>query len=253
MQSVLSLTQLAGHANFDITLALLGHDSLITRSRNTLVSQFLHTPQATHLLFIDADISFDPEQVYHMLKFGREFVAGIYPLKVIDWSRCAIERAESARETHQAAPLLYVGTLCTGERLEREGRFATAIYCGGGFMLLKREVIEKMAAAYPETRYKSVHAYSNAKAQENYALFDCMIDRETGAYISEDFAFCQRWRDIGGKIWLDTEGKLTHVGSYNFQGHPHERYADQTSAIGSKPVSLRSLEPAARSPQVAAG
>lgn len=225
MQSVLSLVQVAAQANFGITLALLGHDSLITRSRNTLVSQFLATPQATHLLFIDADISFEPEQVLEMLRFDRDFVAGIYPLKVIDWSNPALKRAAGAREPFQSAPLLYVGTLCTGAALERDGRFATAIYCGGGFMLLKREVIERMAEAYPQTRYQSVHAYSNAQGGESYALFDCMIDNETGAYVSEDFAFCQRWRDIGGKIWLDTEGKLGHIGAYRFEGNPKSRYS----------------------------
>jgi hypothetical protein len=208
MQSVLGLVQFGSRANFDVTLALLGHDSLITRSRNTLVSQFLKTPAATHLLFIDADICFEPEQVFHMLRFDREFVAGIYPLKVIDWSDPAIKRAATAHETFGTAPLLYVGTLCTENQREREGRFATAIYCGGGFMLLKRGVIERMIAAYPETRYNSAHAYSNAKADQNYALFDCMIDKETGIYVSGELAFCQRWRDIGGKIWLDTEGKL---------------------------------------------
>ncbi|MCI0599476.1 MAG: hypothetical protein L0Y60_08125 [Beijerinckiaceae bacterium] len=229
MQSVISLIQLAGEANIDAMLALLGHDSLITRSRNTLVSQFLRAKAATHLLFIDADISFEPQQVLHMLRFDREFVAGIYPLKVIDWSGNAIKRAATARETFESAPLLYVGTLCTGNGRESEGRFATAIYCGGGFMLLKREVIERMIAAYPETRYISAHAYSNAKSDETYALFDCMIDKETGAYISEDFAFCQRWRDIGGKIWLDTEGRLTHIGSYNFQGDPRIQYTSQNN------------------------
>ena len=225
MQSVIGLIQLASRANFDAALALLGHDSLITRSRNTLVSQFLNTPAATHLLFIDADISFEAEQVYEMLRFDQEFVAGIYPLKVIDWSAPAIKRAATAREPFQAAPLLYVGTLCTGTSANAKARFATAIYCGGGFMLLKRQVIERMIAAYPESRYKSMHAYSNAKTEESYALFDCMIDKETGAYVSEDFGFCQKWRDIGGKIWLDTEGKLTHIGSYNFQGDPRARYS----------------------------
>jgi hypothetical protein len=229
MQSVISLIQFASKANFDAALALLGHDSLITRSRNTLVSQFLNTPEATHLLFIDADISFEAEQVYEMLRFDQDFVSGIYPLKVIDWNNLAIKRATAAREPFQAAPFLYVGTLCTGNEREREGRFATAIYCGGGFMLLKRRVIERMIAAYPESRYKSVHAYSNAKSTESYALFDCMIDRETGAYVSEDFGFCQKWRDIGGKIWLDTEGKLTHIGSYNFQGDPRARYSCENS------------------------
>lgn len=227
MQSILGLIQLASRANFDATLALLGHDSLITRSRNTLVSQFLNTPGATHLLFIDADISFEAEQVYEMLRFDQDFVAGIYPLKVIDWSNPAIQRAAAARESFQTAPLLYVGTLCTGKERENEGRFAAAIYCGGGFMLLKRQVIERMIAAYPECRYSSVHAHSNVKTTESYALFECMIDKDTGAYVSEDFGFCQKWRDIGGKIWLDTEGKLTHIGAYHFQGDPRARYTSK--------------------------
>jgi len=96
-------------------------------------------------------------------------------------------------------------------------------------MLLKREVIERMIAAYPETRFTSAHAYSNAKANQNYALFDYMIDKDTGAYVSEDFAFCQRWHNTGGKIWLDTSGKLTHIGAYNFCGDPKTRYSAETS------------------------
>ncbi len=224
MQSILGLMQFAAPAGFDAALALLGHDSLITRSRNTLVSQFLQTPHATHLLFIDADISFEAEQVFHMLSFDEDFVAGVYPLKVIDWSHEAIRRAATRAESFRTAPLLYVGSLCAGARLERRGRFATAIYCGGGFMLLKRRVIERMVEAYPETRYVGAHAYSNAATGPSYALFECMIDKVTGAYVSEDFGFCQRWRDIGGAIWLDTEGRLTHAGAYNFQGDPGSRF-----------------------------
>lgn len=72
MQSILELMRFAGSAGFDAMLALLGHDSLITRSRNTLVSQFLDTPNASHLLFIDADISFKAEQIFHMLNFDQE-------------------------------------------------------------------------------------------------------------------------------------------------------------------------------------
>ena len=105
MQSVISLIQYAGQAGFDAMLALLGHDSLITRSRNTLVTQFLNTPAATHLLFIDADISFDPKQVHEMLAFDQDFVAGIYPLKVINWDNAALKRLTGG-ETFQTAYLL---------------------------------------------------------------------------------------------------------------------------------------------------
>jgi len=225
MQSVLGLVQFGAQAGFDVTLALLGHDSLITRSRNTLIGQFLQRTEATHLLFVDADILFQPEQVFHMLAFDQDFVAGIYPLKVMDWSQPAIKRAALREESFETAPLHYVGSLESGTALEREGRFATAIYCGGGFMLLKRQVITRMIEAYPESRYRNVHAFTNARSEENYALFECMIDKETEAYVSEDFGFCQKWRDIGGRIWLDTEGRLTHIGAYHFNGAPASRYA----------------------------
>jgi hypothetical protein len=223
MQSIISLMQHAGRAGFDAALALLGHDSLITRGRNTLVSQFLRTPFATHLLFIDADIGFEPEQVEAMLAFDEDFVAGIYPLKVIDWSEAAARRAATG-ETFETAPFHYVGALCTEADIERRGRFATGIYCGGGFMLLKRRVIERMIEAYPQTRYKSAHAFTNAKGEDNYALFECSIDPKTNAYVSEDFGFCQKWRDLGGRIWLDTQGRLTHAGTYQFRGDPQIRY-----------------------------
>jgi hypothetical protein len=229
MQSILGLVQFAGAAGFDATLALLGHDSLVTRSRNTLVAQFLATPRATHILFIDADIGFEAEQVGHMLRFGESFVAGVYPLKVIDWSPSAIARA-GAEEPFETAPFHYVGALCAGAALERRGRFATGIYCGGGFMLLERSVITRMIEAYPQTRYKAAHAYTNAAGGEAYALFDCMIDKDTEAYVSEDFGFCQRWRDIGGKIWLDTQGRLIHAGSYSFRGEPSGRFGVPAAA-----------------------
>ncbi|MGD0633120.1 MAG: hypothetical protein ABSA13_02400 [Beijerinckiaceae bacterium] len=223
MLSVLGLMHHAAQVGFDATLALLGHDALITRGRNTLVSQFLAVPDATHILFIDADIRFEAQQVTSMLQFNQDVVAGIYPLKVINWNAQGVARAESG-EALETAPLEYVGSLCEGAELERRGRFATGIWCGGGFMLIKREAILKLIAAYPEARYKKVHAFGNAAAEENHLLFDCMIDKQTGVYISEDFGFCQKWRDIGGKVWLDTEGQLTHIGLYNFIGDPKLRF-----------------------------
>lgn len=223
MLSVLGLMHHAAQAGYDATLALLGHDALITRGRNTLISQFLAIPEATHILFIDADIRFDAQQVTAMLQFNEEVVAGIYPLKVINWSAPGIARAENG-EALETAPLEYVGSLCEGSELERRGRFATGQWCGGGFMLIKRSAILKLIAAHPEAKYKKVHAFGNAAAEENYLLFDCMIDKATGVYISEDFGFCQKWRELGGKVWLDTEGKLTHVGLYNFIGDPKLRF-----------------------------
>ncbi|MCK8787036.1 hypothetical protein M0638_21920 [Roseomonas sp. NAR14] len=222
MLSVLRLVQHAA-GRYALNLHLLGHDSLITRSRNTLVARFLDTPEATHLLFIDADIAFRPEQVDRLLAAGRDVVAGMYPLKVFDWARA--DRERSRGEDPATAGLLYVGAPCEGAALERDGDFVTATYAGTGFMLIRRAALERMAAAYPETRYRAIHAHPApaGASPHQYALFDGSIDAD-GTYLSEDYTFCRRWRAIGGQVWLDTAGALTHIGLHDFAGDPAARF-----------------------------
>ncbi len=225
MQSVIALTQHATQSPLNLTLALLANDALITRSRNTLVSTFLNDTAATHLLFIDADISFDPEQVFRMLAADKDVVAGMYPIKALDWDIARL-RPPHSTESDEESALHYVGTPLTGRDVEWDGDFVTASYAGTGLILIKREVIERMIAAYPELQYGAIHSYPRTKRTPatQYALFECMIDEETGLYLSEDYAFCHRWRALGGQIWLDTAGKLTHTGPHSFPGNPKPRY-----------------------------
>jgi hypothetical protein len=224
MQSVLALMQICAPHNVQLTLALLGNDALITRSRNSLVSSFLNATNCTHLLFIDADITFEPDQLIRMLQADKDIVGGIYPIKALDWDEAA---RPGVAETREEQALHYVGNPIIGPKAQWDGDFATADYAGTGFLLIRREAIVRMIAAYPTLRYSHIHAYPRAKSTPDtqYALFECMIDPKTSLYLSEDFAFCQRWRDIGGDIWLDTAGKLTHVGHHSFVGNPSVRYA----------------------------
>jgi hypothetical protein len=219
MQSIIKLMSYASNHDIALNLALLAHDSLITRSRNTVLANFLDTRSATHLMFIDSDIGFEPEQVARLLKFDQEIVAGRYPVKVIHWPQVQ-KRMEMDGVALPQAGLNYVGVLCPdGERQESDG-FATGVYAGTGFMLIKRSAAERMAAAYPETKYKAMQTYPLPKNPSLHQsnLFDCMIDPETGTYLSEDFTFCWRWRKIGGQIWLDQKSELTHIGCYELEG-----------------------------------
>jgi len=218
--SLLRLQAAADKAGFDMATIMLGNDALITRGRSAIVAKFLDNPATTHLLFVDADITFQPEHVTRMLAFDKDFVAGFYPAKIIDWQQLA-ERFGKTAERLDEAGLVYVGSLCEGDELKTDSGFATGFYAGTGFQLIKRGVFERMIKAYPDTKYKALHAFPRpTQPSDNlYALFDCMIDPDAGVYLSEDYAFCRRWRAIGGEIWLDLNSKLTHTGSHSFHGN----------------------------------
>ena len=218
--SLIRLSALAPAAGFDVANIMLGNDALITRARSAIVAKFLDNPSTTHLLFVDADICFSPDSVVRMLKFDRDFVAGLYPAKIIDWQQLS-QRFGQTDESLEEAGLAYVGDVCAGSALKVENGFATGNYAGTGFQLIKRGVFERMIKAHPETKYKALHAFPRpSQPSDNlYALFDCMIDPETGVYLSEDYAFCRRWRAIGGEIWLDLTSRLVHTGNYSFRGN----------------------------------
>lgn len=224
MQSICALLDYGNRRGLDISVELLGYDSLIPRARNTLVATFLDRPGATHLLFIDADIGFLPDQVGRMLAFDQEVVAGMYPLKILHYDAAMLERVQ-AGETLQSAQTRYVGALEPGAAQEAVDGFTPGLFAGTGFMLIQRGALEKMMLAYPETRYTACHDRATPQLSANqYALFDCMIDPETREYLSEDYTFCHRWRGIGGRLWLDTRSQLIHVGPSEFRGDAAQRY-----------------------------
>jgi hypothetical protein len=224
MQSICALLEHGNQTGLAISVELLGYDSLITRGRNTLVTTFLDSPTLTHLMFIDADIGFTPDQVTRMLAFDEPVTAGAYPLKILHNDAGLAENIR-AGETLETAQLRYVGAPSEGTGRETREGFVTADFAGTGFMLIKRAVFEEMMAAYPETRYTASHNRATPNPSPNqYALFDCIIEKETGHYLSEDYTFCKRWRAVGGKVWLDTQSRLIHVGPHEFVGDAGLRF-----------------------------
>ena len=222
MHSVVKLALYAAAQRIGLSLHT-AHDSLITRGRNAMVADFLAIPHATHLLFVDADIGFEPEMVGRFLAYDEDVVAGLYPIKGLDWSRVA-ERATTPATADQLAEagLSFVGVpLDFHGREERHG-FVTGRYAGTGFMMIRRSVLERMKDAHPELAYRSAHitARTARAAPHLVDLFAPLIEPGTRTYLSEDYSFCHRWRTLGGKVWLDTTTRLTHAGSYDYAGAP---------------------------------
>jgi hypothetical protein len=220
MISAIKLKDAARERGIAVSFNLLGGDALITRARNIVTAQFLAEETATHLLFIDADIGYEPEQVFALLEADKDVVGAAYPVKRMDWE--LIERAAKAGVPNLSSGILnYVVEFLEPDQIQAVKGFARCRYLGNGFLMIKRRVFPRMAAHYPETQFKGLQLTRNFELSEDsrFAYFDCIIDPETGAYLSEDYTFCKRWVDMGGEIWVDLNSKLTHVGPFSFHGN----------------------------------
>ena len=191
-------TLLRAYSDLNLKLIFKDGDALITRARASLISQFLDDPSATHLLFIDADIGFEPEQVLRLVQCGAEMCAAVYPVKRIDWDKVK-KTIDSARPDPAAASLQYVFEVDDPERGHCQGRLRQSPLCRHRLPDDPPQALEKMCAQYPHLQYRRDHSIDAATASDKrFALFECMI-AEDGTYLSEDFAFCKRWTDMGGE------------------------------------------------------
>jgi hypothetical protein len=224
-------TLLRAYGDINLRLIFKDGDALITRARASLISQFLDDPSATHLLFIDADIGFEPEQVLRLLQCGAEMCAAVYPIKRIDWDKVK-KTIDNARPNPAAASLQYVFEVEDPDAVVASAGFVRVRYAGTGFLMIRRQALEKMCAQYPQLKFKRDHSLDAASASDNrFALFECMI-AEDGTYLSEDFAFCKRWIDIGGEIWADLNSKLKHIGPMAFSGDLSSQFQASAPAPG---------------------
>ena len=231
LRSMVRLILLMNRFNVKFTLSTLANESLITRGRNTLVSFFMENKEATHLMFIDADIEFNPEDVLRMLAYDKPVIVGAYPKKALNWdSILQAARTPGLNETSETIEghsSNYVTNFEfakdeNGEpvpQVQIKDNLIKLLDGGTGFMTIKRDVIQKMFDLYPETKYNNDLNTDNKFEPFMYALFDCIIDPDTRRYLSEDYTFCRRWQQIDGDIWLDPRVSLNHVGHYTFNGN----------------------------------
>ena len=138
-------------------------DALITRARASLVSQFLDDPDATHLLFIDADIGFEPDQVLRLIECGADMCAAAYPIKRIDWDKVKTT-IEAGRPNPAAAALKYVFEVEDPNAVVESGGFIRVRYAGTGFLMIRRQALVEMCARYPiEIPARSFHRCRDRK------------------------------------------------------------------------------------------
>ena len=184
--------------NFRITT--LRNESLITRGRNILTAMFLES-DCSHLMFIDADIEFQADDLLRMMAYDKPIMAAAYPKKALP-----IQYAINFKFINQEK-----------KQIRIENGAVEVLDASTGFFLVKREVVEKMMQAYPELHYRNDSNIDEKFNKYCYSFFDTIHDPEDNRYLSEDYTFCRRWQKLGGEIWLDPNTKLNHVGTHSFE------------------------------------
>ena len=215
------------------------NDSLVSRARNNLIARAMSDPEATHFLFIDNDISWDPLDILKLLIAEKDLVGGIYPLKNYDLEKLVkdpqnpynsnvIQTLLKKKNDSQLANLLSDSAMIqhnllkyninyVNQYLEINNNLAKVKHLATGFMMIRRRLLAHMMKAFPSTKYRDDVNF--LKPEENamaYALFDCGV--EEGHYYSEDWLFCHRWTKMGGDVFVDVSINLTHTGIEDYRG-----------------------------------
>ena len=183
----------ARQLGIDWTLETMVNESLISRARNTLTAKFLEQKDSTHLFFVDADIGWEPWHLLVLLNRDVDVIGGLYPMKTmpIKWVVNGFEGAE-----------------------EGPDGFQEVSKAGTGFLLMKRHVFEKLKTHPAVKQYKNDIGLDPKYDQHLKTYFDTAVRQNR--YYSEDWTFCENWRDIGGKVYVDKRVLLRHSGSYVF-------------------------------------
>ena len=226
VRSLIQLNTVLAKLKISSRLHLM-QSSIVTHGRNLCVAEFLKSP-CSHMLFIDSDVEFDHSSFVPMLKANKDIVLTPYPMKVIDFDKARRNSKISGRPIEECG-YYYAMAFIDRNNIEIKEGLCEIDRGPAGFMLMKRGVFDKMIEAYPDMRIKQSQMI-NGQMQKNTYLwnfFDTEFNKESGTFLGEDFAFCKRWRAIGGKIYATADPYITHHGSYAYHG----RFIDEGAKV----------------------
>jgi hypothetical protein len=224
MKSCLDLQSLLSKYGIDCRFSFLFNESLIQRARNYIVDEFLNRTDCTHMMFIDADIAFNPQDVLAMLALDKEIIGGPYPKKSIEWNQLhkAIQKNPKleVQEYEKLVGAMVFNPVGGMQRFNVTEPLEVG-EVGTGFCMYRREVFENFQEAHPEYMYRPDHVGQPhfGGEREICSFFNVFIDPASRRTLSEDYCNCHQMRKLGIKVWLCPWMQLSHVGSYIFTGN----------------------------------
>ena len=228
-RSVADLAALCTRYNIPLQFYFLFNESLIPRARNYCCDEFMRS-DATHMMFIDADIGFNPNDVIALLALQSKdpenynIIGGPYPKKCISWEKVkhAVDKGIADDDPNVLEKFVgdYVFNPKGGQNSIPINEPVEVLEIGTGFMMMSKESMQKFANDYPEYLYRPDHVRTEHfdGSRKIMMFFQSEIDPKSERYLSEDYWFCQKAQQIGLKIWFCPWMRLQHVGTYIFGG-----------------------------------
>ena len=228
MESVMALQHLLFQNGIGFEFYNIPFDSLIPRARNASVTRFMASEDATHLLFIDADIQFHPMSVIKMLKESKDVICGCYPKKAVDFEAIKNNYSKTSDQVELIQSAVRYAYNFKPQKTHRIERGVVEVLdAPTGFMMIKKQVIRDMINRYSNTEYRNdVKAYQINEHDRFFDLFQSQVF--DGRYLSEDYGFCRLWQQMNGTIFADLTVKLNHIGQFCYFGDPivHLKYSN---------------------------
>ena len=213
-QSLLNLSESANKSDVKLTTIFLGNESLIQRGRNTIAHHFMNLPDATHLLFIDADMKFRTEDVVRMIKADKSFIVGPVALKGYNWEEIRQAAINGEQDINRTGGVFNINKLPGIDMVDENTPFEIE-HGGNAFMMLRRDVFETLK---PHTPIYTNGGRSLPDGVEIYGYFRVEINKDTNHLLSEDYFLCHSYRQLGGKVWCSPWVETGHFGSHLFNG-----------------------------------
>lgn len=227
-RSIADLAALCAKYQIPLQLYFLFNESLITRARNYCADEFIRS-DATHMIFLDSDIGFNPQDVIALLALQSDesdydVIGAPYPKKCISWEKVkqAVDKGIADEDPNVLEK--YVGDYVFNPKGDQKeipiGQPVEVREIGTGFMMIRRKTFKRYTEVFPSLHYRPDHIRTTAfdGSREIMAFFDCIIDPESKRYLSEDYMFCYNVQKAGMKVWFCPWMQTQHVGMYVFGG-----------------------------------
>ena len=213
-QSLLNLSESANKSGVKLTTIFLGNESLIQRGRNTIAHHFMNLPDATHLLFIDADIKFRVEDIVKMIQADKSLIIGPVALKGYNWDEIRQAAVNGENDIGRTGGVFNINRLPGIDMVDENEPFEIE-HGGNAFMMIRRDVFETLK---PHTPIYTNGGRSLPDGVEIFDYFRVEINKDTNHLLSEDYFLCHSYRQVGGKVWCAPWVETGHFGSHLFNG-----------------------------------